>query len=231
MKMTTLQVYAVALVQLFIGQCIAQEESTSAKDKLSATIAVGYFTPFLTDEGIAFDNAVYDPQVGFGFSYSLSADYIFNEKFTLGAAFNGNHASGEFIRDATINGETVNGFLEAGAVPNTHILLNLGYIMPGENFQPFVKLGFGFFSLQVEQGDVPLALTNNVEVEMFPDYKYSGFGVLPQLGFRKDAFSLSVGYSAPFGKLTGEAVPGFNSPGTISSQGLQIDLGYRIFLL
>jgi len=209
MKMTTLQVYAVALVQLFIGQCIAQEESTSAKDKLSATIAVGYFTPFLTDEGIAFDNAVYDPQVGFGFSYSLSADYIFNEKFTLGAAFNGNHASGEFIRDATINGETVNGFLEAGAVPNTHILLNL----------------------QVEQGDVPLALTNNVEVEMFPDYKYSGFGVLPQLGFRKDAFSLSVGYSAPFGKLTGEAVPGFNSPGTISSQGLQIDLGYRIFLL
>jgi hypothetical protein len=119
--------------------------------------------------------------------------------------------------------------LEAGAIANSKILLNLTYASYGEGIQPSAKLGIGFFQNQVEMGDVPLELTNNVETELFPDYKYSGIGLMPEVGLSYNSISLSVGFSVPFDELEGEVIEGVPpSVGEISSMGLQVNLAYRI---
>ena len=119
--------------------------------------------------------------------------------------------------------------MEAGAIANSKILLNLTYASYGEGIQPSAKLGIGFFQNQVEMGDVPLELTNNVETELFPDYKYSGIGLMPEVGLSYNSISLSVGFSVPFDELEGEVIEGVPpSVGEISSMGLQVNLAYRI---
>jgi len=199
--------------------------------KIELSFGAGYFATQLDHEGVIRSDATFAPEVGPGFSYFASVDYRLNEKFAIGLGFNGNYAQGEFIQNAIIDNQIVNGYLKAGAIANSHLLVNLTYAPQGDGFRPYGKLGLGFFSLQVEQGDVPLSLTDGVEVEMFPDYKGSGFGLLPELGAQYNAFSLSFAYSLPFVELTGEEVSGdFESPGTVTSGGFQINLGYRLAL-
>ena len=216
-------------LSLVFGTAYAQE--VSEEKKYSLSIGTGYFVPLLSEDGIAFSNATYDPQIGAGLTYFASFDYAVSEKFSVGLGFNGNHAGADFIRDVTVNDELVNGYLEAGAVANAHLVINCTYVKTGEGIEPFAKLGLGYFTEEVELGDVPLELTDNIEVEMFPDFKSSGFGVLPEIGVRYNAFSFSAAYSLPFDDLTGEAVKeGFVSTGSIASQGLQFNVAYKILL-
>jgi hypothetical protein len=217
------------ILSVFTVQISAQD--ATQENNYSLAFGLGYFAPILSEEGITFSNATYNPQVGAGFSYFASFDYKLSEKFALGMGFNGNYAGAEFIQNAIVDDQQVNGYLEAGAVANTHILLNLTYARPGEGIQPYAKLGVGYFIEQVELGDVPLELTNNVETELFPDFKSSGIGLLPELGARYNDLAFSVAYSFPFDDLTGETVPGgYLSVGSIASQGLQINVTYRISL-
>ncbi|MEM6517671.1 MAG: hypothetical protein AAF688_15930 [Bacteroidota bacterium] len=215
----------------FFIQLTAEAQRRNADKNFSLAFGAGYFQGFVSDDGVAYDNAIYDPNVGPGVSYFISFDYHLSESFAIGLGYNGNYAGAEFVRNATVGEETINGFLVAGAVTNSHILLNATYQIPGEGIQPFGKLGVGYITQQVENGDVPLRLTNNVETEVFPDFKSSGFVVLPELGLRYQSFYLSLAYTLPFDELTGEDNPdGFVSPGTVSSTGLQLNLSYRVFL-
>lgn len=199
--------------------------------KYSLNIGAGLFTPFLDHEGVDYSNAKFDPQVSVGVAYFGSFDYVLNEKLAIGVGFNGNYSSAEFIKNATVNDSQINGYLEAGAVANSHFTINLTYSGAGSGLQPVVHLGLGYFFYQAEMGDVPLELTGGVEEEFFPDFKYSGLGILPALGLRYNSFSLTAEYSLPFGELEGEEVPGgYISPGTVNLSGLQVNLAYRIGL-
>jgi hypothetical protein len=210
-------------------QAVAQ--ASIEEKKFSLDIGFGYYRPVLSDEGVAYPNGTYDPEIGIGLSYFTSFNYALSEKFAVGVGFNGNVASANFIRDAEVNNETIDGYLEGGMVTNTNILVNLTYAPSGSGIKPYGKLGLGYFSQQVELGDVPEDLTGNEEVEIFPDYKAGGFGIIPELGVHIHNFFISAAYSIPFNKLTGETKDsGFISTGTISSQGLQINLAYRIML-
>ena len=201
-------------------------------ENFSVSLGAGYFQAFVNPEGVVYSNAVYDPNVGPGVSYFVSFDYHISETFAIGLGYNGNFAGGEFVRNATVNNETINGFLEAGAVTNTHILLNATYTPQGRSdIQPFGKLGIGYLIQQVENGDVPMRLTDGVEMEIFPDFKATGIGLLPEVGIRYNNFSLSAAYALSFDELIGEINPnGFVSPGSVSSNSLQINVAYRIFL-
>ena len=207
---------------------MGQSNSNKEEKSYLLTIGAGYFGAILNESSIAYENAQYQQNVNPGFSYYASVDYIVSEHFSLGLGYNGEYASAEFIENAVVNGEQVNGFLEAGAVANGHVVLNMTYTFSGVEFQPYVKMGLGYFKRQVELGDIPLSLTNNVEVEIFPDYKYSGLGLIPELGVMFRSLRFSAGYSLPFGELKGEDVPGgYESQGSISSSGVQITVGYR----
>ncbi len=231
MKKIVLTSICAIFLTVSVTQSFAQENDLNEEKKYSLALGLGYFNPILSEKGIAFSNATYDPQLGAGASFSASFDYALSEKFAVGVGFNGSYASAEFIRDAVVNDSQVDGYLEAGALENIYILANLTYSKPGDGIQPYAKLGLGYFIVEVELGDVPLELTDNVEVEMFPDFKSSGFGVLPELGVRYNALSLSVAYSLPFDDSEGETVDeGFQSAGSISSQGLQVNVTYRISL-
>jgi len=227
---TQVKILAIA-VCLFSFHLSANAQSRLDKN-FSVSLGAGYFQAFVNAEGVTYSNAVYDPNVGPGVSYFVSFDYHLSETFAIGVGYNGNFASGEFVRNATVSNETINGFLEAGAVTNTQILLNATYTPQGRSaIQPFGKLGIGYLTQQVENGDVPMRLTGGVEMEIFPDFKNSGIGLLPEVGIRYNDFSLSAAYSIGFNKLTGEDNPdGFVSPGTVSSSALQINVSYRIFL-
>jgi hypothetical protein len=216
------------------GKTMAQDQANAQasmeEEKYSLIIGVGYFRPIMSYEGVAYPNATFDPEIGFGFSFFTSLDYALSEKFAVGVGFNGSIASANFIKDATVNNETIDGYLDGGGVSNTCILVNLTYAPPGSGIQPYVKLGLGYFMQEVELGDVPEELTNNEETEVFPDYKSSGFGILPEIGVRYQNFFISAAYSISFNDLTGETVDGgFTSPGTITSQGLQINLAYHVW--
>src|SRR5690606_32258123 len=103
----------------------------------------------------------------------------------------GNYGKARFIKNAVINGEQINGYLEAGALANSNVLLNVTYWPGKAGLQPYAKVGAGFFISELELGDIPLRLTDNVEKELFPDYKSDGFGILPELGLKYNQFTLS----------------------------------------
>ena len=220
----TCLILAIALIHS--GLLLSQANS---EKKFSAALGAGYFNAILAEEGVGYSNATYAPEVGPGFSYFLSFDYHITNNFHIGLGYNGSYAASKFIKDATIESSTVEGYLEAGAIANSKFLLNLTYAATGGGIRPYAKIGFGFFQNQVEMGDVPLALTDNVELELFPDYKYSGLGLMPEVGVSYNSISLSVGFSLPFDELEGEMIEGVPpSVGEINSLGLQINLGYRI---
>ena len=131
-----------------------------------------------------------------------------------------------------VNGSQLDGYLEAGTVSNLAFLLNLTYAPAKSGVQPYARLGVGYIIQQAELGDVSLSLTNNVEFELFPDYKFAGLGILPEVGIKYNSLSLSAAYGLPFGDLTGEeeSPDAYPSVGSISSRSLQIDLAYRISL-
>lgn len=220
---------SIVLLVFQASQVTAQSTSNSQDKKYSLTIGTGYFGASVRTTSIAYENADYNQNISPGFTYFASLDYKLSEQFAIGLGYNGNYASAKFIENAVINGQQVNGFLKAGAVANSHVLVNLSYASVREGIQPFVKLGLGYFKNQVELGDVPLSLTDNVEVEMFPDFKYASIGIIPELGVKHGKLLFSAAYTLPFGALTGETVPGgFESQGSISSSGIQINLGYQI---
>lgn len=228
-------VVCLLVTSFFITSFWAQGPSTDLRGnddkKISLKFGVGYFQAFLSDEGVSYDNATYDPNVGAGVSYFLGFDYNITEDIAIGIGYNGTYGKADFIRNAVVDSQTINGYLEAGAVTNTHILLNVSYTPVGSGIKPYGKLGFGYLIQQVELGDVPLNLTNNVETEIFPDYKSKGLGIMPELGVRYGDFFLSAAYGFSLEKLTGEDNPdGFVSTGSLTSQSLQINLSYRIFL-
>jgi hypothetical protein len=199
--------------------------------KYSLSFGAGLFTPFLDHEGVNYANAEFDPQTSSGISYFGSFDYAISEKLAIGVGFNGNYGTAEFIRNANVNGTQIDGYLEAGAIANSHFLLNLTYTGDGEGIQPYARIGLGYFFYQAEMGDVPMELTGGVEEEIFPDFKYNGLGIIPEIGLRFNAFSLTAAYSLPFGELEGEEVPGgYISPGRVNLSGLQVNLAYRIGL-
>lgn len=233
---TSFKTFICAFV-LFIFHSALQAQNTNGAEnfrndkKMSIKIGGGLFQPFLSETGVGYANASYDPNTGPGFSYFASFDYAITKNISIGVGYNGSFAGAEFIRNAVVDGQTINGYLEAGAVTNTHLLLNVTYTVSGEGIRPFATLGLGYLIQQVELGDVPLALTNNVETEIFPDFKSSGFGILPELGVQYYNFSLSAAYGISFEELTGEKNPdGFVSAGSLTSQALQINIGYRIYL-
>jgi hypothetical protein len=214
--------------------------TTKKEKKFSFKIGAGLYQPILNDsgitfisgtnsDGVTFSGATYDPEIKTGFSFLTSVDYALSDKFYIGLGFNGAFAKAKFIRDATVNNQTINGYLEEGAVENVHILLNFTYSPKGEGIKPFAKLGIGYVAQEVELGDVPLEFTNNEEIEIFTDYKNNGIGVIPELGIRYKKFFLSLAYSLSFNKLKGEEVDGFTSSGTVTSQGLQFNLTYNVF--
>ncbi len=228
-------IICLVVTSLFHTSIMAQSMNAflegSNDKKISLKLGVGYFHALLSDEGVSYTNATYDPNIGAGVSYFLGVDYNITESIAIGIGYNGTYGKADFIRNAVVDSQPINGFLEAGAVTNTHILLNLSYSPAGSGIQPYAKLGFGYLIQQVELGDVPLNLTNNVETEIFPDYKSSGFGVLPELGVRYGNFFLSAAYGFSLERLTGEDNPdGFVSTGSLTSQSLQVNVSYRIFL-
>lgn len=197
--------------------------------KFSASLGVGYFNAILSEEGVSYSNATYAPEIGAGFSYFLSFDYHLTNNVHIGLGYNGSYAASRFIKDAMIDNSTVDGYLGAGAIANSKILLNLTYASRNEGVSPYAKIGIGYFQNQVEMGDVPLELTDNVELELFPDYKYGGLGLLPEIGIAYNSISLSLAFSLPFDELEGEVIEGVPpSVGEISSSGLQINVAYRI---
>ena len=211
----------------------ALNAQTNEAKKYSLSLGAGYFSALLDDEGIAYPNATYAPEVGPGLSYFASLDYGLTEDFYVGVGLNGNYARGEFIQNAEVNGSQVDGYLEAGTVSNLAFLLNFTYAPVKSGVQPYAKLGVGYIIQQAELGDVPLSLTNNVEFELFPDYKFAGFGILPEVGIKYNSLSLSAAYGLPFGDLTGEEEEGpdaYPSVGSISSRSLQVNVAYRLSL-
>jgi hypothetical protein len=234
------------LTLLFISTSILAQEnleisnSTKKEKKFSFKIGAGLFQPILSDsgviftsgtnsDGVSFSGATYDPQVTTGFNFSTSVDYALSDKFYVGLGFNGAFANAEFITDATVNDQMINGYLEKGAVENVHMLLNFTYAPKGEGIKPFAKLGIGYVTQEVELGDIPLELTNNIETEIFTDYKNNGIGIVPEFGVRYNKYFLSIAYSLSFNTLKGEEVDGFASSGEVTSQGLQFNLTYDLF--
>jgi hypothetical protein len=217
----------IAIILTISCTCIKAQDQHS----YSLAFGAGLFGPNLSHSNITYDNAEFSPNIGPGISYFASFDYSVSEDFMVGIGFNGALAKADFIKDALVNDEQLIGYLDAGAIANTHFLLNLTYSPTGEGIKPFTRLGLGYFIEQAELGDVPLRLTDNVETEIFTDFKYSGFGLLPELGARYQSYTLSAGYSVALGELTGEKVKeGYQSPGEMTLQGLQINFAYRISL-
>lgn len=220
--------FLLAIALIHSGLLFSQNNSDK---KFSASLGVGYFNAFLTEEGVGYSNATYAPEIGAGISYFFSFDYHLSNNLHIGVGYNGSYAASEFIKDAMIDNTTVDGYLEAGAIANSQFLLNLTYASISGGIRPYAKLGIGYFQNQVEMGDVPLELTDNVESELFPDYKYTGLGVLPEIGVSYNSISLSVAYSYPFDELEGEVIEGVPpSVGKVGSSGLQINVAYRISL-
>ncbi len=219
-------ILAIALIHS--GLLFSQNNS---EKKFSAALGGGYFNAILAEEGVTYSNATYAPEIGAGFSYFLSFDYHLFNNLHIGVGYNGSYAGSKFIKGATIENSTVDGYLEAGAIANSKLLLNLTYALSSSGISPYAKLGIGYFQNQVEMGDVPLELTNNVELELFPDYKYSGFGIMPEVGLSFNSISLSLAYSLPFDELEGEMIQDVPpSVGKISSNGFHVNLAYRISL-
>lgn len=212
-----------------IAQVQTSTQGLDEQKRFSFKLGAGYFRPVISEDGVAFSNAAYDPDIGMGFSYLASLDYAISNKFSVGIGFNGNYAQSDFIRDAVVNNQTIEGYLNEGGVENYHILLNLTFAPVGTGLKPFAKLGLGYLSQEVELGDVPLALTNNVETEIFTDFKSSGVGILPEIGVRCSKLFISVAYSVSLSKSMGEEVDGFQSSGELSSNGFQLNLTYNLF--
>jgi len=224
---------------------LAQENNelsnTNKKEKkFSLKIGAGLYQPFINEDGIIFTDGInsdgvtfsganYNPKINIGVSLITSVDYALSDNFYVGLGFNGAFVRAKFIRDAIVNNQTIDGYLKKGALENTTLLINFTYTPKGEGIKPYVKLGIGYLTQEVELGDVPLALTNNVETEIFTDYKNSGISLIPELGVRYKNIFFSVAYSASFMELTGETVDGFSSPGSITSQGLQFNFTYNLF--
>ena len=243
MKILKISTFTICLL-FSVSNILAQENtdisnSTKKEKKFSFKIGAGLYQPIINDsgvtftggtnsDGVSFSGATFKPKVKTGFSFLTSVDYALSDNFNIGLGFNGAFAKAEFIKDATINGQVVNGYLEKGAVTNMHILLNFTYAPKGEGLKPFAKLGIGYVTQEVELGDIPLELTNNVETEIFTDYKNNGIGIIPELGVRYNKFFLSLAYSLSLKKLQGEEVDGFISPGEVTSQGLQFNLTYDL---
>lgn len=208
--------------------------------KFSLKIGAGLYQPILSEDGVLFTNGInsdgvsfsganYDPETKLGLSLFTSIDYAVSDKFYVGLGFNGAFAGAEFIKDATVNNQTIDDYLENGALANMHFLVNLTYSPKGEGIKPYAKLGIGYLIQEVELGDIPLEITDNIETEIFTDYKNSGIGLIPEFGIRYKSISLSIAYSASFKELAGETVNGFTSPGSVTSQGLQLNLTYNLF--
>ncbi|WP_192820563.1 hypothetical protein [Rufibacter sp. LB8] len=212
---------------------LAPTEQFGQHKKYSISAGFGYYLPLLSEKNVGYQNAEYSPEIGLGISYFISLDYALTQDLFVGVGFNGSYATARFIKNANLNGEQINGYLKAGALENSNFLLNLTYAPSGNGWQPYAKLGVGFFKSELELGDIPLRLTNNVESELFPDYKASGLGILPEIGLKYKQFALSSAYALPFKKLTGEENPepgAFPSTGTIKSHGLQVNASYRIYI-
>lgn len=221
------QLFTFTAALIFAASLSAQFGNTD--DTYSLNFGAGLFTPFLEDEGVLYDNAIFNAETSYGFTYFASFDYALSSNLAIGIGFNGNYAKSNFIQEATVSDVTVQGYLEAGAIANSHFLLNMTYSGDGDGIQPYAKIGLGYFLYQAEMGDVPIELTGGVEEEIFPDFKYNGFGALPELGVRYNSLSISVAYSLPFGELEGEEVPGgYISPGTVNLNGLQVNLSCRL---
>lgn len=212
--------------------CFLSITLTAQSDKkISTAFGAGYYLPISNYEGVMYDNAQFDPQTSGGISYFLSVDYALNEKFKLGLGLNGAYASADFINNAIVNDFQVPGFLEGGAYSGMRLLVNATYFYSSEKIQPYGKLGIGYFVEQAELGDVPLELTDNVETEIFTDFKYSGLGVIPEFGLSYKDFAVSAAYSMAFGEMLGEVVQeGYQSPGQMNLSGIQLNLTYRIDL-
>lgn len=206
--------------------------SHAQDNRYSIAVGLGYYAPLLSAENISYPDAEYKQEIGAGISYFISADYALTRDWYVGLGFNGGYATAKFIKDPLINGEQIEGHLEAGALENMHFLLNVTYFPDEDGLQPYAKLGLGYFMNEVELGDIPLRLTDNVEKEIFPDYKSTGFGILPELGIEYNLLTLSVGYGLPFNELTGEdpEPEGYVSNGSIKSHSLQVNVAYRILL-
>jgi len=206
--------------------------TSTENKKYSLAVGLGYFTPVLSAEGVSYPNGEYLPEYDLGVSFTLSFDYAVAKDFYIGVGYNGNYGKARFMKNVNINGEQITGYLEAGALENSSFLLNFTYFPTKKGIQPFAKLGLGYFINEVELGDVPLRLTNNVERELFPDYKSTGLGILPEIGVKYNRFTLSVAYGLPFNKLSGEEpeLGGNISTGTIRSHSIQINASYRIVL-
>ncbi len=222
----------VAFLSLIASSANAQVNPSTQVKRYSVNVGLGYFSPHLSDDGVSFPDAEYNPKIGVGFSYFISFDYALTNDLYMGVGFNGNYGKAKFIRNAVVNGERVNGYLEAGALENSHVMLNFTYAPEKQGIRPFARLGLGYFITEVELGDIPLYLTNNEEVELYPDFKSSGLGVMPELGLKYNHFSLSLAYGIPFDKLSGETPESgaYVLSETIRSHSVQINASYRILL-
>ncbi|NNC83258.1 MAG: hypothetical protein HKN79_06750 [Flavobacteriales bacterium] len=228
---TSLTTLFSTLLMLGLYSSASAQESQGMEKPFSASIGFGYAAAKVDHSNVAYTNAEFAPKIRAGFSYFASVDYAINERFQVGIGFNGTHSHAEFILNPSVGDEQVNGYLEKGNVSSTRTVLRLTYSSVKEGIRPFGRLAIGQFNEQAEMGDVPLKLTQNVETEMFPDFKYSGLGMLPEIGIHHKSFSFSVAYSLPFGELVGEEVPeGFESPGRMQTQCVQINACYCIDL-
>lgn len=214
------------------SETFVQADKSTKNKKYSITLGLGYYIPVLSDKNISFPNAQYNPEINSGISYFISLDYALTKDFYVGVGYNSSYAKAKFIENAIVNNQQVDGYLEAGALENSSFLFNITYSPNKKGFKPYAKLGIGYFLTEVELGDVPLSLTDNVEKELFPDYKSSGLGIMPELGVKYNLFTLSVAYGLPFNKLSGESseVDTYESTGTMRSNSLLINVSYRILL-
>ena len=211
----------------------AQAEPVAPGKKYSVSAGFGYYSPQISAEGVSYPDAEFSPETGVGISGFASFDYALTTDLYVGIGYNGSYGKAKFIKNATIYGQQISGYLEAGALENSHFVLNVTYFPAKGGLQPYAKLGLGYFISELELGDIPLELTNNVETELFPDYKSQGFGVLPELGIKYNRFTLSAAYGIPFNKLTSEdpsEPDAYTSSGSIRSHNLQINVGYRFFV-
>ncbi len=224
----------------FYFTCTSIFAQGNSQKKFSLKIGAGLYQPNINENGVVFTNgsnsdgvsfsgATYSPEIKQGINLLTSLDYALSDKFYVGLGFNSAFAKANFIRDARVNNQTIDGYLQNGALANMHMLLNFTYAPKGEGIKPYAKLGIAYLTQEVELGDVPLAITNNIETEIFTDYKSSGIGLIPELGIAYKNMFLSVAYNASLKELTGETVDGFTSPGSITSRGLHFNFTYNLF--
>ncbi|NND94373.1 MAG: hypothetical protein HKN45_05865 [Flavobacteriales bacterium] len=220
------------LLCLFLSPNLLFAQNSPLDDgSIIGSIGIGYSGSHISYSGINYSNASFEPKIGLGFSYFASIDYSINERFSVGLGLNGTHSHAEFILDPSVGDDQVMGYLDKGNVSSVRTVLRITYSSVRDGIRPFARMAIGQFQEQAEMGDVPLKLTENVETEMFPDFKYDGLGILPELGVHQKSFSFSVAYSIPFGELKGEEVPeGFESAGKMTLQGVQVNVCYRIAL-